>query len=66
MKDGTKHKQDTKFKISESMKRAWATSGSDRPIDETAVTTWVNGLTPEAFDDFVRRIILPRIKRERG
>jgi len=71
VKENTKHTQDTKFKISESMKRAWAAAqsvpdpeaprgASDTSIDETACTRWLSSLSDDEFYSFCIKNIVKR------
>lgn len=56
MQRGTKHKPETIEKLRRLRK--------DGPIDAGTVIAWLNGLTHDEFDAFVRCHIIPRIKRQ--
>jgi hypothetical protein len=72
------HNDDTKTKISASMKDAWrrvqSSNGAPAPsddgqgppvIDETAVIGWLNTLDDTRFQEFLKRYAVPRVNRIR-
>jgi hypothetical protein len=78
MNKGQRHSDDTKTKLSQSMRDAWrrvqSSNGAPAPsadgqgppvMDETAVQGWLDALDDTRFQEFLKRYAVPRVNRIR-